>query len=625
MHFDDRLATVLRHRATGERAAKTQFRQLLDLLGERPQAGDPALKAAAYLRLIALAEVISVPDRAAIVGENGWRFRNPELVRWFGEAHPSIAGAALYRAQLTDAEWAELIPRLPIRARGFLRHRRDLPAGALRVLDRLGVADRALPMPAASPAAPSEAAPEAQDTATPPVAPGEPEPLVLRPAMLRDDPAPESEDAKAPPSPPDTEPEPEPEPTQLSPAAPPPAPKPTPSASRTPTPASTAQPDGIRALVERIESFRKARVPASQPAEAPTLPMAELEQAAPRRTLDNFAFGTNSEGRIDWADPQVAPMVVGIDLAHKREKVTPEEDFATAFLNRQPLRALPIRLRGAEAIEGDWIVDAAPRFTRGEGRFYGYVGRFRRAIAEVDTRAQRGADRLRQLLHELRTPVNAMQGYAEVIQQQVFGPTPHEYRALAASIAGDSARILAGFDELDRLARLETGALDLEAGESDLCAIVRAQIGQLQTVLGPRVARFEARIADRPAPLPLAPNEAEMLGWRILATLAGATGAGETIGLELAPDGDQIVLRAQLPTKLAGAEDVFASDVRSGGSTLSSGIFGAGFSLRLARAEARAAGGDLVREEERLVLSLPLLTASGSLPSPADAPDRAAG
>ena len=75
MHFDDRLATVLRHRAAGERAAKTQFRQLLDLLGERPQAGDPALKAAAYLRLIALAEVISVDDRAAILGENGWRFR----------------------------------------------------------------------------------------------------------------------------------------------------------------------------------------------------------------------------------------------------------------------------------------------------------------------------------------------------------------------------------------------------------------------------------------------------------------------------------------------------------------------------------------------------------------------
>ena len=44
MHFDDRLATVLRHRAAGERAARTQFRQLLDLLGERPQAGNPSLR-----------------------------------------------------------------------------------------------------------------------------------------------------------------------------------------------------------------------------------------------------------------------------------------------------------------------------------------------------------------------------------------------------------------------------------------------------------------------------------------------------------------------------------------------------------------------------------------------------
>jgi signal transduction histidine kinase len=301
------------------------------------------------------------------------------------------------------------------------------------------------------------------------------------------------------------------------------------------------------------------------------------------------------------------------------------EDFATAFVNRQPVRDVPISLRGAEAIEGNWIVDAAPRFTRGDGRFYGYVGRFRRALAPVDNRAQRSADRLRQLLHELRTPVNAMQGYAEVIQQQVFGPTPHEYRALAATIAGDSARILAGFDELDRLARLETGELDLEAGESDFAAIVRAQVGQLQTVLGPRVARFDAEIAEAPAPMALAQNEAEMLGWRILATLAGATGAGENVALALALDGEQVALRVQLPAKLAETEDVFVSDVRSGGSTLSSGIFGAGFSLRLARAEARAAGGELLREEGVLILALPLLTGVDALPSPADAPDRAAG
>lgn len=601
MHFDDRLATVLRHRAAGERAAKTQFRQLLDLLGERPQGGDPALKAAAYLRLIALAEVIPTHERAGIVGENGWRFRNPELVRWFGEAHPAIAGAALYRAQLTDEEWAALIPRLPIRARGFLRHRRDLPAGAVRVLDRLGVSDRALPAP--TPAA--QRKPAAQYTRDP-IDLEELEPLVLRPANENAAPADE--------------------PGGIVAADPQPAPVPvaedTPPAPEGETPAKS---DGIRALVERIETFRKARAPGARGTSAPTLPMAGLEETAQRKPLDGFSFGTGSEGRIDWAEPEIAPLVIGIDLSQRRTGGQVGEDFATAFVNRQPVRDVPISLRGADAIEGDWIVDAAPRFTRGDGRFYGYVGRFRRALAPVDNRAQRSADRLRQLLHELRTPVNAMQGYAEVIQQQVFGPTPHEYRALAATIAGDSARILAGFDELDRLARLETGELDLEAGESDFAAIVRAQVGQLQTVLGPRVARFDAEIAEAPAPMALAQNEAEMLGWRILATLAGATGAGENVALALALDGDQVALRAQLPTKLAETEDVFVSDVRSGGSTLSSGIFGAGFSLRLARAEARAAGGELVREEGALILVLPLLTGVDALPSPADAPDRAAG
>ena len=601
MHFDDRLATVLRHRAAGERAAKTQFRQLLDLLGERPQAGDPALKAAAYLRMIALAEVVPVAERAAIVGENGWRFRNPELVKWFGEAHPSIASAALYRAQLTDEEWAVLIPRLPIRARGFLRHRNDLPAGAVTVLDRLGVSDRALPVPT-----------DLHISHEPEHSPSdlaELAPFVLRPANEN-----ATEGAIAPPEMEETEVPPEP-------AAPIEAePSPSPALRAAPK-----KPDGIRALVERIETFRKSKGPSRQDGDAPKLPLAGLEDTLARRSIDAFSFGTNSEGQIDWAESEIAPMVVGINLSQKHDSDAVGEDFASAFVNRQPVRGLSVSLRGAEAIEGQWIVDAAPRFTRGEGRFYGYVGRFRRAVAPVDDRAQRGADRLRQLLHELRTPVNAMQGYAEVIQQQVFGPTPHEYRALAASIAGDSARILAGFDELDRLARLETGALDLEAGQSDFADIARTQIGQLQSVLGPRVARFDAELTRSQAPLALAQNEAEMLGWRLLATLAGATGAGETVALSLAVEGEEVSLRAQLPQKLAEAESVFTSEVRAGGSTLSSGIFGAGFSLRLARAEARAAGGELARSEDHLLLTLPLLTAADALPSANGTPDRAAG
>ncbi|MBX7456872.1 sensor histidine kinase [Qipengyuania sp. 1NDH17] len=553
MHFDDRLATVLRLRATGERAAKTQFRQLIDLLGERPQAGDRALKAAAYLRLIALGEMIPAKTRAAIVGEAGWRFRNPELVKWFGEAHPHVAAAALYRAQLRGAEWAELIPKLPIRARGFLRHRRDLPREAVEVLDRLGVSDRALP---------------------------EPEPLELMEEL-----APPQEDA---------------------------APAPVAAAPEEPATRSAPGKEDVRSLVARIEAARRA-ARGEQASEDPRLPMGD-EPAKPQGELDYFLFGTDAEGRVDWAEDAIAPMVVGIDLTTLGSTAVTQ-----AISRRQPLSNTRLTLRGARRIEGEWIVDATPRFSRSEGHFIGYVGRFRRVVADVVDRREAEADRLRQLLHELRTPVNAMQGYAEIIQQQMIGPVPHEYRSIAATIAGDSAHILAGFDELDRLAKLEAGVLDLEPGQCDFAAIARRQVSQLQTVLSPRVARFDASLGDARAPFALEQGEAEMLAWRLLATLAGATGAGEAIRLDLDTEGDQIEFSSTLPATLREAEDIFSVETRTTTGALSAGIFGAGFSLRLARAEARAAGGELLRDGDRLVLSLPLLTGAEAHPLPESA------
>lgn len=563
MHFDDRLATVLRIRATGERAARTQFRQIIDLLGERPQAGDRSLKAAAYLRLIALGEVIPVAERARIVGESGWRFRNPELVKWFGEAHPNIASAALYRAQLTGVEWQELVPQLPIRARGFLRHRNDLPDAAVQVLDRLGVSDRGLPQP-------------------------EPLDLIeeLEPTALEG----ETLDQTAI------------EPGEIA------------------LPDVPAGKDGIRALVDRIEAFQRNRGERQQDRDAPLLPLEQDPDRSEVRPVDMFSFGCDSEGKLDWADPELAPMLVGTDLVTLDDGV-----LAAQLTQRQPIAGALVRLRGATQIEGEWVVDAAPRFTRTEGRYFGYVGRFRRAVSRLEDFRQAEADRLRQLLHELRTPVNAMQGYAEIIQQQMIGPVPHEYRAIAATIAGDAAHILAGFDELDRLARLETGALELDAGESDFAAIARRQVAQLQTVLSPRVARFDANLGEARAPLALDQSEAERLAWRLLATIAGAVAAGEAVSLTLESGGEQVELSVELPAALRQPKDVFAVEARGTAGALSAGIFGAGFSLRLARAEARAAGGELARVDDRLILSLPLLTTLERVPSPESQPNSASG
>ena len=578
MFFDDRLATVLRHRAAGENAARTQYRQLLDLLGNRKYGRDESLVAAAWLRLGALGEMIPAPERARMVAEPGWRFRSPELAAHLAEDEPAVAAAALARAKLTEDDWEALIPRLPVRARGFLRLRRDLPAGALAILDRLGVRDRALPLP----------------------------PLELDQIVEVD--LPDSDETEAG-DPPKTS------TTDARGSLP----------REVPAPASISDPkdqkNEISALVERIAQFRREREAASAHSDeyAPLLPLED----APTRTetaIPGFAFAADAAGRIEWADSRVAPMVVGKRLVAPRrlgDESAPSA-IARAFARQQVIEHATMMLEGAPDICGEWIVDAHPRFSRSSGRFHGYVGRFRRPAPVIGPEQRRAneADRIRQLLHELRTPVNAMQGFAEVIQQQLFGPAPNEYRALAANIAGDAARILAGFDELERLAKLEGGSLQPEPGECDLVPIVRTMVEQLAQVLAPRMATLELEAPSHgPVLVSLEQGEAEALAWRLLATLAGACSAGEVLTISIALDGDQAVLDCGLPGQLIAEDDIFSARTRPATGGLSAGLFGAGFSLRLARAEAQAAGGKLVHEEDRVRLSLPHLTALDGLPS----------
>ncbi len=594
MLHDDRLATVLRISTTSEAGRRTQLRQLLDLMGSRTQplhrdegVREQSLIAAAWLRMDALAEAIPAAERAAIIREPGWRFRSTELVHYLADHEPEVAAAALSRAELTAEEWTALIPQLPIRARGFLRLRRDLPVDAEALLDRLGVHDRGLPAPNEAAAARIAAAfPAAGAAASPPANPSSRPVVPLRAVSS-------------------------------SPARQLPA---TVVAARSADREDNERSE-ISALVERIAQFRRERSEAAEELElAPRLPLGEVPEP-PRRMALAFGFVADASGRIEWATSELASMVIGTRLLRPLGLVGPSAPpgraLAEAFARRQPIIRAPLVLEGAPAIAGPWLVDAEPRFTA-DGHFAGYVGRFRRAAASAndpDAAAAEEADRIRQLLHELRTPITAVQGYAEVIQQQLFGPAPHEYRALAAAIAADAAHILAGFEELDRLARLETGVLDIAPGEADLAGLVRRMAQQLGGVLAARGGAM-ALADDRGETLLLAidEEEAEALLWRVLATLAAHCGAGEALAITLTPvlDGPAALARCvcDLPASLAALADPFAGETRPADQTISAGPFGAGFALRLARAEARRAGGSLALADGKAVLRLPLVTAA---------------
>ncbi len=537
MHFDDRLATVLRARTGGEASARIQYRQLIDLLGTLASEARGDQIDAAFVRLDGLNQTIPAAERAAALSEPGLRLRSARLLAQLARGDAAVAVAAMRVAQLSQDQWLDLVPALPVHVRGLVRHRRDLGPGVEALLSRLGITDRGLPL--------------ASDM----------------PQVAAND-------------------------VQL--AEPP------------------QHTEGIGAIVQRIEAYRKRKAESHN-----SPPQTLAEQAALRAPLASFGFASDEAGRIAWADTSAAPALIGLKIT-ARDQAAPAlatQKLADAFRRRQPIRAARIKLDGAPAIAGDWQVDATPRFDT-LGRFTGYLGRFRRPAAPGSqgsgAYADSEADRIRQLLHELRTPVNAIQGFAEVIQQQLFSPTPHEYRAHAAAIAGDAARMLAGFDELERLAKLDSGAMTLDPGICDLVAVLTGIIAQLEAHTAQRDSGFALESESGVMHIALAQPEAERLVWRLLATLAGAAAPGERLKLRLRRKGGAIRLSATLPQALANKSDLFHVGPSATASPLSAGMFGAGFALRLATSEAKASGGTLLRREDKLRLELPEATFGNS-------------
>ncbi|PKB25100.1 phospho-acceptor domain-containing protein [Novosphingobium kunmingense] len=573
MHFDDRLGTVLRLRADGPAVRRIQFRQLLDLLGTMPSEARGEQVDSAFDRLVQLAATIPVTDRVAMIRDQGLRMRSPRLVAALAADDSIIAVAALDRAELTEDEWLDLIPALPLAARGYVRRRRDLSFAVEAQLARLGIRERGLP-----PAGAGEAAAALE---------------LDQSAALEPDDGYEAEIA-----------------SNVTPLIRPPRPA--------PVPAEGNADEGIGAIVRKIEAYRKSRQ-AGEPSgasDAPRLPLGEDPVLHAPSRLRAFDFATDAAGRIIWSDPGTAPMMIGQSLSALRAE--PRGALRDALRARQPLRAIPVALEGAPAIAGNWQIDAAPWFDTLTGRHLGWRGRMRRpaetppAAAAPAVKPDSQSDRIRQMLHELRTPVNAIQGFAEVIQQQLFGPTPHEYRALAATIAGDAARMLAAFEELERLAKLDSGALELDEGETDLADVVEATVAQLAAHTRHRSSGFAVKVPPRPLPVGLARIEVERLVWRLLATLAGVAGPGEVLKLKLQSRESGIRLDVALPAALASRDEqaLFETAAGSVPQVIAAGVFGIGFALRLVAAEARAAGGRLIHKGDRLRLVLPGLTLS---------------
>ena len=371
----------------------------------------------------------------------------------------------------------------------------------------------------------------------------------------------------------------------------------------------------IRDIVDRIEKLRLEREqhdPAEIPAEA------SIEQVVLFvEPIDEIRFETDEHGTVSWIEGAPAGAVVGVNIAEPAFDAGPGPDAygAAAFRQKMPLENARMRLCGAPAIAGDWRINAAPFFDPASGRFNGYRGILRRPnlaeVAHIPEGDTHDAENIQQLIHELRTPLGAIIGFSEIIEQQLFGPVTEEYRTIAGNILHDAQRLLSGFDDLSTAAKIETGTYVTQVGSTDcdwLSLRLAERLRELSDVLHVTLNLVHAHPVR---PFALDHHLAERLFSRLLSAVIIGCEAGEILdgrfrtepGLKAV---NHFVL--SLPKKLA---DMDESELFGSGpidESHDAPLLGLGFSLRLVRSLARNVGGDLRFYNQALIVSLPAVS-----------------
>ena len=362
----------------------------------------------------------------------------------------------------------------------------------------------------------------------------------------------------------------------------------------------------IRDMVERIEQLKQERMP--PPAQSPPAPR---RRPAPRQGDGRlFEWESDSSGHIAWVDGAPRGALVGRPLGGEGVGLL-ERRAAAQLGQRHPFVDVPIAL--GDAMAGTWNATAVPAFDPATGRFLGYRGLARRVDGAAPPAVQDGAPdlhALRELVHEIKTPLNAIIGFAEIIDGQYLGPAHRRYRERAASIVGQARQLLDAVEDLDFAAKLRADRAG-QSGGARLAEILPPIATELEQCLSASGGLLEVDIDHERHRCALSPEVTQRLLRRLLLSLCNAVASGEVFRVAVTRRGAMCLLTIARPHRLDGLSEAQlvdpsfdASDGERAAGEEQRGV-GLGFALRLVRGLAKVAGGSLAIDEHRITLELP--------------------
>lgn len=378
-------------------------------------------------------------------------------------------------------------------------------------------------------------------------------------------------------------------------AAPAPAPAPDSDTAET---APTGESDQIRELVKRIDNYRSRR-----------------NEPLVRPLSNNFLFEAGPDGIIRWADGIARGAIIGVSLADPAQGHQPGVDgsAAGAFRRRTEIINARLRLPSADDATGEWRLSALPWFDGPTGQFRGYRGNVRRPrrneVAYGAPIVGAGGDSVRQLIHELRSPLNAISGFGQIIAGQMFGPVNQRYRGLAHSIVDDAATLQSLIEDIDSSARGVVTVAPEQNELLDLNLLLTSVETELAPLVGERLINWSVSRVGSNFSARLPQTETRRMFGRLLTSIVDVTENGEAVLAQLIEDsgGGVAQLRIVRPRSIrhSSAAELLDPGYNPRGDAPGAAMLSLGFSLRLVDSLARGCGGLLQIGANALTLQLP--------------------
>ncbi|MFL6830082.1 MAG: sensor histidine kinase [Sphingomicrobium sp.] len=373
-----------------------------------------------------------------------------------------------------------------------------------------------------------------------------------------------------------------------------------PEAEPEPAPAAPSAPAGpsLHEVVARIERRRRNRAlqHTTSPSGAGTAPVG---------SPGLFRWECDPSGEIAWVEGAPRGPLIGRSIARAQDSDGDRigEEVARAFAMRAPFRDASISVAGEGPVAGEWKISGVPAFERADGRFAGYRGvalREMHAAPAPDALVQSlpDPDALRELVHEIKTPLNAIIGFAEIIDGQFLGPADRGYRERATEIVAQARLLLSAIDDLDFAAKVHSAG---KGGRSrvNLGELVERMAPALRELAGKRGVELDASRTIRNLTIAVDPELADRVIFRMCSAMIERGQEGERLRLSVDRTGDQCRVSISRPRALRGLNDAQLFDLDTDASV------SGGLSLRLVRGLAGIAGADLATSAASISLIFP--------------------